>query len=100
MGPLFAMALMAIAAGSAACIVAVAFRLFVPTRVAVRCAVGFVTGAGCGAALYVGLFALTMGVGAKLTGLQPLAYLAALAVCAALGGAVVSWQVARACIAR
>jgi hypothetical protein len=95
MGPLFSIAVMAIAAGTIFCIVAVVFRLFVSSNLAVPCAFGFVIGAGFSAALCVGLLALTMGAGAKLTGWQPLAYLSTLTTSAVLGGAMLSWQVAR-----
>lgn len=95
MGPLFSIAVMAIAAGMIFCIAAAVFRLFVSTSLAVRCAFSFVIGAGFATALCVGLLALTMGAGVQLTGLQPLAYLGALATSAVLGGAIVSWQVAR-----
>lgn len=95
MGPLFSIALMAIAAGTVFCIVAVAFRLFVSSRLAIPCAFGFVIGAGLSATLCAGLLALTMGVGVELTGLQPLMYLCTLATSAALGGAILTWQVFR-----
>jgi len=95
MGPLFSIAVMAITAGTIFCIVAVVFRLFVSSNLAVPCAFGFVIGAGLSAALCVGLLALTLGAGVELTGLQPLAYLCSLAISAVLGGAILSWQVAR-----
>jgi hypothetical protein len=95
MGPLFSIAVIAIAAGTIFCIVAVVFRLFVSSSLAVPCAFGFVVGAGLSATLCVALLALTMGVGVELTGLQPLTYLCTLAISAVLGGAILSWQVAR-----
>lgn len=95
MGPLFSIAVIAIAAGTIFCIAAVVFKLFVSSNLTVLCAFGFVIGAVLSAPLCVGLLALTMGAGVKLTGLQPLAYLCSLVTSAVLGGAILSWQVAR-----
>lgn len=95
MGPLFSIAMMTIAASAIFCIVTVVLRLYVSSNLAILYALGFVIGAGFTGALCVGLLALTMGVGVNLTGLQPLAYLGTLATSAGLGGAVLSWQVAR-----
>jgi hypothetical protein len=86
---------MAIVAGIVFSVVFLVFRLFLPTSVAVRCAIGFVMGAGAGAGLAGGLLALTMGTGTLQTGAEVLAYLATLAASAVLGGAVLSWQFAR-----
>lgn len=95
MGPLFSIVLIAVTAGIIFCVVALLFRLFVPSNPAAFCAFGFIIGAGFSAALCVGLIALTMGAGFELTGWQPLAYLSTLATSALLGGIAVSWQVAR-----
>lgn len=95
MGPLFSLVLIAIAAGAIFCIVAVFFRLFVSSNLAVPGALVFVIGAGFSMALCVGFLALTMGAGAELTGWQPLAYLGTLAASALLGGTLLSWQVIR-----
>ena len=95
MGPLFSILIMGIAAGIAFSIAALVFRVFLPLNSAIRCAIGFVVGAGAGGALAVVLLALAIGAGAKLTGLQIPAYLATLALCAVLGGAVLSWFIAR-----
>ena len=86
---------MAVAAGIVFSVVALVFRLFLPASVAARCAIGFVIGAGAGAALAGGLLALTMGTGTLQTGAEVLAYLATLAVSAVLGGTALSWQLAR-----
>ena len=95
MGPLFSMVLMVIAAGIAFSIAALVFSVFLPLNGAIRCAIGFVIGAGAGGALAVVVLALVIGVGAELIGLQAPAYLAALAFSAVLGGAALSWFIAR-----
>jgi hypothetical protein len=95
MGPLFSMALMVIAAGAAFSIAALIFRVFLPMNAAMYCAIGFVVGASAGGALAVVLLAFAIGLGAKLTGSQVPAYLATLALSAVLGGAALSWLMAR-----
>jgi hypothetical protein len=95
MGPLFSTALMAIAAGIVFIVVALVFRLFLPSIVAIRCAIGFVIGSGAGTALSVGLLALMLEVDALQTRSELLAYLTTVAVSAALGGSALSWQFAR-----
>jgi hypothetical protein len=95
MGPLISIVLIAITAGAIFFLAAVFFRVFVSPGLAILCGFGFVIGAGLSAALCVGLLALTMGAGAKLTGWQPLAYFGTLATSALLGGITLSWQVAR-----
>jgi hypothetical protein len=95
MGPLFSMVLMVIAAGIAFSIAALVFIVFLPLNGAIRCAIGFAVGAGAGGALTGVLLALALGVEAELTGLQVPAYLATLALNAVLGGAALSWFIAR-----
>jgi len=94
MGPLFSMIVMAIAVMLVFSVVAFVFRLFLPGSAAIRCAIGFVIGAGAGGVLALGLLALAIGVGHKLSGSEILTYLTALALSAILGGAVLAWYVA------
>ena len=89
------MVLMALGAGIAFSIAALVFRMFLPLSSAIRCAIGFVVGAGAGSALAVVLLALAIGIGTELAGLEVPAYLATLAVSAALGGPSLSWLIAR-----
>ena len=100
MGPLFSMALIVIAAGAVFSIAALVFRMFLPLNGAIFCAVGFVAGAGAGGALAVVLLALATAAGAELAGSQVFAYLATLALCSVLGGAALSWFIARKLSAR
>jgi hypothetical protein len=95
MGPLLSLFLIVITASTIFSIVAVLFRLFVSSNLAVPCAFGFVIGAGISTVLCVGLLALIVGTGVELTGWEPLAYLCTLAASALLGGASVSWKIAR-----
>lgn len=95
MGPLFSMALMAIAAGIVFSVVVLVLRVLLSASVAVSAAIGFVIGAGTGAALAIGLFALTMGAGTLQSGTAVLISLATLAVSGILGGTALSWQVVR-----
>jgi hypothetical protein len=95
MGPLFSMAVMAIAASVAFSAVALVFRFFLPTRVALVCALGFLIGAGMGAALAVGTLALTMRLTILRTTEEVVAYFAILTICSVLGAAAVSWQCVR-----
>lgn len=91
MGPLFSAILMTIASGILLSVMFFLFRLFMTTPVALRCAIGFVIGAGLGAPLAVGLLAIVIGVGTTLqTKLQVAAYFSTVAIGATLGGTTLS----------
>ena len=95
MGPLFSLALIAIASAALFAVVFFASRVFLCTNDALRRAGSFVIGMGVGTALSVGLLALAIGTGATLTtNIQVGAYLAAVALGALAGGIALSYFVA------
>lgn len=96
MGPVFSLMLIAIGSVALFMIVFFVFRVILSVTHALRLAFSFVVGAGAGAALFVGLFALAIGAGTTLaTERQVVAYLATVAFGAVAGGATLSYCVAR-----
>ena len=96
MGPLFSLALVAVASIALFGIVFLAMRMFLNTAGALRRACGFVMGTGIGAALSVGIVALVIGTGVTLTTkTQVVAYLATVGFGALSGGTTLSYFVSR-----
>jgi hypothetical protein len=96
MGPLFSLALVAVASTALFGIMFLAMRTFLRTADALRRAGGFVIGMGIGAALSVGIVALFIGTGVTLTTkTQVIAYLATVGLGALAGGTALSYFVSR-----
>jgi hypothetical protein len=92
MGPLFSLALVAVALGLGMFVAYIIGRLFLGPRSALRAAVLFVISAAIGGAGAGLLLALVMGFGVTLTnGWQIFAYLSGLALCGLLSGTAVVW---------